>query len=412
MNAISALDYFALARVRSEAAILLDKAAAGQLRHVAVDLSKFGDAMVTVLETTKENYPDLQIPPYGLWREFETGGYDRWSALAGARQFETAHDMLLSAADLVVLAAVMQTVTPAGWVFVDPLTQTKANGRTASCLAAFHMFAAGSFSNAMSDPYRVDADSLIALDSPELAAGLQWDADQSADLLEQMRKHLKRFGEAMSVRPDLCTEDDVTRAGLMVLGKVREAGGSVDLSSVLETLMEVLAPVWTGGASVGDVGLGDSFEHSVPQSDTPGAIVPFHLAAQEMAYSLVEPLAWAGLEAEGLEQLTAPADDRHAALFVRTGVLNFTTADQSLDPIDARDRMVEIRAVSAALAERLADHLRAELDVAAGQLPLTCILEGGTSRAGVSALKKNGQETTKLQELLNPGAVFWLPFGA
>ena len=74
--------------------------------------------------------------------------------------------------------------------------------------------------------------------------------------------------------------------------------------------------------------------------------------------------------------------------------------------------MVEIRGVTTALTDRLADLLRAELKVPEDQLPLTCILEGGTGRAGERALQQSRGDLEKLGRFLNPGGVFWLPFGA
>ena len=136
------------------------------------------------------------------------------------------------------------------------------------------------------------------------------------------------------------------------------------------------------------------------------------MAAQEMVYALVEPFAWAGFEVADLELLTAPADDTHASVFTESGVLKIKDGPQTPTEDSVRDRMVEIRAATLALTDRLADLLRRELDVPAEQLPLTCILEGGTCRLGTRILEEASGKNEKLGRYLNPGAVFWLPFGA
>nr|WP_319385792.1 DUF1688 family protein [uncultured Roseibium sp.] len=407
----SALTYFDPREIRRRSQDLLTLAADEKLRHVQVDLSRLGDALLVLLETTKETYADFHIPPYGVWRDFEAGGIDRWAALADARSFEGAENMLTAAADLAVLAAYMKTMHPPGWSFEDPMTGTRVSGRQASALAAFHMFAAGSFSSEMTDPDRVDAETLIRMEKDELASGLQWDLQDDTDLLEAMQKHLKRLGEALALRSDLFSEGYFTRPGLLMVRTAREAEGAVSAQNLLDRLLEALAPVWPGGAESGEITLGDSFAHSALNGAENASIYPFHMAAQEMVYSLVEPYAWAGLEVADLELLTAPADDRHAALFVLSGVLKIKDGPESPTEDSVRDRMVEIRGVTTALTDRLADLLRAELEVPADQLPLTCILEGGTSRAGERTLLQSEGELEKLGRFLNPGGIFWLPFG-
>ncbi|GAB4514318.1 MAG: hypothetical protein Tsb0019_12210 [Roseibium sp.] len=264
----------------------------------------------------------------------------------------------------------------------------------------------------MSDPYRVDAETLIRLDLKELADGLQWHDGGDAEYLNAMQRHLKRFGEALAMRPDLFGDGEVTRPGLFVTRAARGGEGTVDAGSLLDGLLEALAPVWDGGAQDGDMVFGDSFRHSgLPASDHE-TIVPFHLAAQEMVYSLVEPLAWAGFETTGLERLTGPSDLAHAALFVETGVLSARDGEAALAPDARRDRMIELRGVTIALVDRLAQRLAEELGVSLDQVPLTCVLEGGTARAGRRILEAHPELERNLGKILNPGAVFWLPFGA
>ncbi|MES0809902.1 DUF1688 family protein [Roseibium sp. SCPC15] len=413
MNAAnSPLELFRPEEVRRKAHLLLEQAVSGSLAHAEVDLSGLQKVLVSVLEATKESYPDFHIPPYGVWRDFEAGGIDRWGALASAREFQTAEEMLAASADLAVLACFMKTQAPENWVFKDPMTGTETSGNEASALAAFHMFAAGSFSTELSDPYRVDAQTLIRMDMEELASGLQWSLQDDVELLEAMQRHLKRLGEALALRPDLFSEEDVIRPGLLAIRLAAESDGAVNAEQILDNLLEALAPVWEGGAQSDEITFGDSFRLSSQSAESYDGIIPFHMSAQEMVYSMVEPFAWAGLEVDSLAVLTAPADDAHVALFSDAGVLRVRSANRELAQDEALDRMIELRAVGSALTDKLADRLRDELEVPAEQLPLTCILEGGTSRAGNRILQLDKENCKKLGQYLNPGSVFWLPFGA
>jgi Protein of unknown function (DUF1688) len=413
MNASnSILTLFQPEEIRRKAHDFLERAVDGELSHVDVDLSEMDRVLLKVLEVTKGNYPDFQIPPHGVWRDFEAGDFDRWGALASARGFESAEEMLVAAADLAVIANYMKTRHPENWVFEDRMTATQAEGMQASALAAFHMFASGSFSSDMSDPYRVDAETLIRMDLGELADALQWNLQRDAGMLEDMQRHLKRLGEALALRPDLFSEGDVTRPGLLATRLAKQSSSAVDAGIALDRLLESLAPVWDGGAVSGEIALGDCFAHSqFPGSDLE-QLFPFHLTAQEIVYSLVEPFAWAGWEVSGLEVLSAPADLPHVALFSQAGVLNARRREEKLSGSEALDCMIELRAISMALTDKLADMLCAKLQVTPDQLPLSCVLEGGTSRAGAQILQQNETEAKKLGQLLNPGSVFWLPFGA
>lgn len=406
------LDYFKTGHARKVSGEFLSRALKDELHHVSVDTGQLGQALIKVLETTKKTYPDFQIPPYGVWRHFEAGGVDRWSALASARNFQTADELLAAAADLAILSAFMTVQTPKGWTYEDTIAGTQATGSEACALAAINMFAAGSFSSDVSDPFRVDADALIRLSGEELAAGLQWDVKKDAELLSKLQRHLKRFGEALALRSDLFGEGEATRPGTLLVKLGSEGWGAVDATVILDRLLQSLAPVWDGGAAEGDVSFGDSFTYtSAREADKP-SIIPFHLTVQGMVYSLVEPLAWAGYEVDELDALTGPADAGHAALFLETGVLRFKDEESELDPEQALDRMIEARAVTGALIDQLAEMLRKELKVEPEQLPLSCVLEGGTGRAGNEILRENRELRDKLAQILNPGSVFWLPFGA
>ncbi len=89
-----ALSLFRPQHVREKAYELLKFATDGKLAHVEAVPDRLETALAKVLETTRENYPDFHIPPYGIWRNYEAGGIDRWGALANARGFETAEEML------------------------------------------------------------------------------------------------------------------------------------------------------------------------------------------------------------------------------------------------------------------------------------------------------------------------------
>jgi hypothetical protein len=102
-----------------------------------------------------------------------------------------------------------------------------------------------------------------------------------------------------------------------------------------------------------------------------------------MAYSLIEPLQWSGVQVIDIDSLTGLPEYRNGGLFVDFGVLHLR------DPADARRShrpedlvVVEWRALTVALLDRLAMRIRQALKRDADALPLARILQGGSWTAG------------------------------
>ena len=68
----------------------------------------------------------------------------------------------------------------------------------------------------------------------------------------------------------------------------------------------------------------------------PTGLVPLHKLSQWLAYSLIEPLQWAGIEVTDIDGLTGLAEYRNGGLFIDTGVL--TLRDPSRRATRARRR--------------------------------------------------------------------------
>jgi hypothetical protein len=109
--------------------------------------------------------------------------------------------------------------------------------------------------------------------------------------------------------------------------------------------------------------------------------VPFHKLSQWLAYSLFEPFEWAGVAVTGRDDLTAPArvsQWRTVARHRRAPLRNDADAASRWDV--GSELVVEWRALTVALLDELAPGVRSLLGVP--DLPLACILEGGTWAAG------------------------------
>jgi hypothetical protein len=172
------------------------------------------------------------------------------------------------------------------------------------------------------------------------------------------------------------------RAPLAAGSAPGSAGKDVTAERLLGALLAGLSSIWPAGNALDGVPLGDAWRHphAGGEGDTAGW-VPFHKLSQWLAYSLLEPFAWAGVPVAGQEALTALPEYRNGGLLLDTGVVALR------DPALARtphavgsELVVEWRALTVALVDELAPLVRREL--ARPDLPLACILEGGTWAAG------------------------------
>ncbi|MGH7091376.1 MAG: DUF1688 family protein, partial [Stellaceae bacterium] len=146
------------------------------------------------------------------------------------------------------------------------------------------------------------------------------------------------------------------------------------------TLLDAFAEIWPGGARRGKIPLGDCGRHPAVPGD---GLVPFHKLAQWLAYSLIEPLEEAGFRIVERDGLTGLAEYRNGGLFLDGGVLAARDPDLPRRPLEVfSEPVVEWRALTVALIDRLASLVRARLGRSAAELPLARVLEGGTWMAG------------------------------
>jgi hypothetical protein len=150
---------------------------------------------------------------------------------------------------------------------------------------------------------------------------------------------------------------------------------------------------------------GDVWRHPCAGGTGPTAgFVPFHKLSQWLAYSLFEPFEGAGLTVTDRDALTALPEYRNGGLLIDAGVLELLDKSDRETVWDAGSEIiVEWRALTVSLLDDVAQYVRAELG--RPQLPLACILEGGTWAAGreLAMRLRNGEPPLKVR---SDGTVF------
>lgn len=367
--------------VRARSHAVLDHVAAGRSPHWRWEPSRLAATVAAVVETTRASYPDLRVPVHSRWRHYEAGGADRWAALADAAGLAGEAQRLERARvriDLVIPSVLLDAGAGAAWRYDDATHGQRLSRSEGLGVASFDWFARGGWSADADAPLRTDAAALAAVTPDALAGAFQVGADNPLVGLDGRAALLRRLGEVMAATPAVFGVP--ARLGNMLDFLLMQAEGDrIDADVVLGTLLRALGPVWPGRLSLEGVNLGDCWHHPA----TADGWMPFHKLTQWLTYSLLEPLADAGLTVTGLDALTGLPEYRNGGLLLDTGLLVPASGALPTLLLSVDDpAIVEWRAVTVAALDLIAEGVRATLGLSAEAFPLACVLEGGTWATG------------------------------
>jgi hypothetical protein len=397
------------AAVRERAHGLLQHGLAGRLDHFTVDRDRLDACADEVVATTRAAYPDLDIPFHSRWRHFAAGGVDRWAAVAETVDWPDAAAMVRAAFDLAIVSVLLDAGAGPDWLYREGRTGETFARSEGLALASFDLFIGGTFSSRPDDPFRVDAEALLALDADELARGFQVRIDNPLVGLDGRAALLNRLGAVVASNRDVFGQADEPRPGGLFDVLVTAAGdGGVAAPRILETLLRHLGPIWPGRIRLGGVDLGDTWRHPLAAAaDAGDGLVPFHKLSQWLAYSLIEPLQWAGFSVEEIDGLTGLPEYRNGGLFLDAGVLHLKNPAETSEAhaVDSR-LVVEWRALTVALLDEIAPLVRTKLGLDARAFPLAKILEGGTWATGRRLARERRPGGAPPLTVISDGTVF------
>jgi hypothetical protein len=370
------------AAIRERAEAILKYVEDGRSAWFAFDANGLEAAVQKTLEVTHKRFPNPSaIPFHSRWRHLEAGR-DRWAALGDRLGGLPREEIARRAIDLSVVSVLLDAGAGPDWSFREPGSGETYARSEGLGVASFHMFAAGAFSrDPKGDPLRVDAERLAALTPADIAMGFQVRAHNPLVGLEGRAGLLRRLGGIGLERPGNLFDLVAT-------------GPQVKAAAILAAVLDKLSSVWP-------LPMGDVWRHSAV------GLVPFHKLSQWLSYSLVEPLEGAGLEVIELDQLTGLPEYRNGGLLVDAGALRpkqrvllqqtFTAGDEPI---------VEWRALTVALLDRIAQHMRAHLGLDEKRLPLVKVLEAGTWFAGRAIAAEHRQGGGPPIAVASDGTVF------
>lgn len=408
----------AIAYLRTPAAIrercdrLFTLACADQLHHFRGDLTQLDKVANYVIKVMRYEYPDLNIPFHSRWRHFEVGNISRLAQLEQKLAELTPVHKAQTKFDLAIISVLLDAGAGADWEYHEQETGLVFRRSEGLAVASFRMFCQGAFSSDPERPLQADAQGLKELTADKLAQGFQ--ASQANPLLgvEGRLALLQRLGESLVALPQLFGDSNPRPGNLVnyLLDWSTKLGESNNFtpsqghrvtpsvshpltgsqshqlaaSTVLTALLEGLGNIWPGRLAIADANLGDVWLHPALKGDKPyDQYVPFHKLSQWLTYSLLEPLQELGLEITGLDELTGLPEYRNGGLCLDLGLLEVKDTAILQEPhLPGSEVIVEWRALTVSLLDRIAATIRQQLNLSALELPLVKVLQGGTWTAG------------------------------
>jgi hypothetical protein len=386
--------------VRERCHAMLTLAEQDALAHFAFDAARLDDAADYTAAVIRGNYPDLAIPYHSRWRHFAAGGIDRWGALAARLRGYDPEEIARLRIDLCTVSVLLDAGAGTVWTYREPGTGQVLTRSEGLAVASLHAFTSGLFSGDPRQPFRADADGLSLLSDAALAEAFQVSSDNPLAGVAGRAALLRRLGAALRSRPDLAGAD-ARIGGLLYLWRSRMSVGTLAARELLAAILEMLAPIWPGRLALAGENLGDVWSH--PDI----GLVPFHKLSQWLSYSMVEVLEQASIPVGGLDDLTGLAEYRNGGLFVDFGVLRLRDLSLAATPLPVdHAAIVEWRALTVALLDRMAPLLRARLGRTAAELPLARLLQGGTWDAGRRIARERRADGSPPLVAMSDGTVF------
>ncbi len=395
--------------VRMRAQRLLALGLNDKLPHFRIDLAKLDATAELVIATTRKAYPSLDVPFHSRWRHFVFDGVDRFVEIAKVARWSSKNAQARAAFDLAIVSVFLDAGAGSQWRYHDSIAGKQIGRSEGLALASLDMFERGAFSSDAKDPLRVDASVLAQLSAKQLASGFQVTADNPLVGLEGRAALLRALGTLVAESPGVFARNDTPRPG----GLFDHFAGlaqnrTIAAPEILSELLHELGPIWPSRITLGGVPLGDCWRHpAMTTYDATDGLVPIHKLSQWLSYSLIEPLQDAGLTVTDIDGLTGLAEYRNGGLFIDTGVLLLRDPADAARPHDIGSTLVvEWRALTVALLDRLGGAIRAKLNLDALELPLAKILEGGTWATGRALANERRAGGMPPLQVTSDGTVF------
>jgi hypothetical protein len=393
---MSNLDYILSPNcVRDGAKKIFDETMMGNT-HFHYHEEKLGKTVDFVMETIRENYPDLKIPFHSRWGHFRPGNVDRALWLKAKIKDLDPMEQARVKWDLVIPSVLLDAGAGADWKYHEKETSRDYARSEGLGVASFHLFMSGAFSTD-GKTLRSTAEGLKRVDTSLIEEYFQVSKTNPLVGVEGRTNLLKNLGRALENKEIF--KDG--RPGNLIDYLVVKHGKTIPATALLRGVLDGLGPIWPGRETLNGVNLGDAWKHSKY------GLIAFHKLSQWMTYSLVEPLEEAGITITGVEGLTGLPEYRNGGLLLDSGVLSFKNPHEgSVAHGPESDLIIEWRALTVFLLDKIGAEVQKRLGRTPQDFPLAKVLEGGTWSAGRKIAAMNRAGGTPPLNIKSDGTVF------
>ncbi|MBE9228688.1 URC4/urg3 family protein [Phormidium sp. LEGE 05292] len=371
------------AAIRERCDRLFNLALDDKLCYFRVDLSKLERCADYVIQVMRDDYPNLDIPFHSRWRHFEVGNVSRIAELDAALAEFSPLEKAKVKFDLAIISVLLDAGAGANWQYLEQETGQVFRRSEGLAVASFRMFLQGAFSSNSGLLWQADAKGLQSLDLTALQQGFQVRENNILVGSEGRLKLLQSLGKVLNEKPEIFGQEN-PRPGNMVDYLLNQGNHQLSASQVLNAVLTGLGEIWPGRLTLDGINLGDVWIHSALEgTQESDRFIPFHKLSQWLTYSLLEPLQELSVEITELNQLTGLPEYRNGGLFLDIGLLQLKNpANFQKTHSVGSELIVEWRALTVILLDRIAATIRKKLNMTAIELPLVKVLQGGTWTAG------------------------------
>jgi hypothetical protein len=380
---LSKLDYLLSPQIiRDGAKKIHDEAVAGKT-HFRVHPERLDFTVDYVLQTIRQNYPDLKIPFHSRWGHFRPGGEDRSRWLEAKIKELDPMEKARIKLDLVIPSVLLDAGAGPNWKYHEIETHRDYNRSEGLGVASFHMFMQGAFCGDRKS-LKADVDGLKNLMGHDIEKAFQVSGTNPLVGVEGRVRLLNNLGAAIESNKTIFKDG---RPGNIIDYLVATYGTTIPATGLLRAVLDGLGPIWPGRQSFEGTNLGDLWNHSQYGQ------IAFHKLSQWMTYSLVEPIEEAGIKVTGAEELTGLAEYRNGGLLLDSGLISFRNDNEALRTwAPESDLIIEWRALTVYFLDVIGAQIQKTLGKSPAEFPLAKVLEGGTWWAGrrIAAEKREG----------------------
>jgi len=373
--------------------------------HFHLFPEKIDEVVQYILDVTEENYPEGNIPFHSRWGHFDVGGVGRLEELDKLLGELNSQEKTEAKLDLVLVSVLLDAGIDANWSYKEESTGKLWSRSEGLAVMSLRGFEKGFFSSDPNNPYQVDSEGLLRISLEDLGNLMQDSLDNPVTGLSGRLELLHSLGQVIGKNDNYFPNQ---RPGGLLDYWEKKFGKTLTASQILETLLYSLNKIWPSRVERNGVPLGDVWEHSLlgPKGSWE-ALMPFHKLSQWLTYSLIEPLEESGIQVKKVSQLTALAEYRNGGLLIDLGLIrlkNTDFLDQAFEPYS--EVIVEWRALTISIFDRLAARIRQIKNFDEESFPLAKMLEGGTWHAGRKIAKKLRKDGSPPLKIKSDGTVF------